>query len=71
MRFKKKRAEIKRLLSLLEDKHRRGFKFMYATQPFDQDINLIVDGLPDKQVSQALLQCRNSYYSLFEILKNA
>jgi len=71
MRFKKKRAEIKRILSMLDEKNQRGFKLMYADPPFDKDINLVVDELPDKNVSWALVQCLNSYHQLFEILKNA
>ena len=72
MKHKAKRKEIKRILSLLEDKHRRGFRLMY-TQPvdFDRDIDLVVDELPDIRVSWALQQCLNSYHQLFDILKNA
>lgn len=69
---KQLRAEIKRLLSLLEDKHRRGFVLMYAPDPKNNpDVYDIVDSMEAKKLQWALKQCQNSYYTLFKVIKNA
>ena len=68
---KQKRTEIKRLLSLLEDKHRTTFNRMYSPFDITQDVNITVDSMPTKQLQWALQQCQNSYYNLFKVLKRA
>jgi hypothetical protein len=68
---KQKRTEIKRLLSLLENKNRLMFNRMYSPNNIHQDINDTVDLMPAKQLPWALTQCQNSYYSLFKVVKHA
>ena len=68
---KQTRQEIKRILSLLEDKHRAFFNRMYAPYDITQDVNITVDAMEAKKLSWALQQCQNSYYKVFKVLKNA
>jgi phage anti-repressor protein len=68
---KQKRTEIKRILALLEDKHRHTFKLMYSHLDTTKDINLVVDDMPAKQLSWALAQCEETYHNIFKILKYA
>jgi hypothetical protein len=68
---KQRRAEIKRLLSLLEEKHHKTFKLMYSHLDTSKDINFVVDDMPAKQLQWALQQCQNSYYTLFKVIKSA
>jgi hypothetical protein len=67
---KQKRAEIKRLLSCLQDKNRYVFNLMYAPNNKDQDVNITVDEMPAKQLTWALQQCTTSYHQIFDILKS-
>lgn len=67
----KKRKEIKRLLSRLDEKNRHVFKLMYSHKDLEKDIDLIVDDMPSNKVSWALQQCQNSYYKIFRILKKS
>jgi len=66
---KQKRAEIKRLLSLLDIRHREGFNLMYSPLDITQDVYITVDSMPAKKLSWALTQCQNSYYEIFQLLK--
>jgi hypothetical protein len=68
---KQKRAEIKRLLSLLDEHNQLTFKRMYSHLDVTKDINFVVDDMPAKQLSWALTQCQNSYYKLFKVIKSA
>ncbi len=68
---KQLRAEIKRLLSLLEDKHRRMFVMMYSPPEENPNVYDLVDEMPTKRLQWALTQCQNSYYTLFKVIKNA
>lgn len=69
MNSKQRRAEIKRILSLLEESNRLIFKRMYSHLDLDKDINQVVDDMPTKQLAWALTQCQNSYHTIFNILK--
>lgn len=71
MNSKQKRAEIKRFLGLLTDHNRQIFVRMYSHDDLRKDINAVVDDMPAKQLTWALTQCENTYYNLFNILKNA
>ena len=66
---KQTRQEIKRILSLLEDKHRAFFNRMYAPYDITQDVNITVDTMEPKQLSWAFTQCSNTYNELFQIIK--
>jgi hypothetical protein len=66
---KQKRAEIKRILSLLTEASQLTFKLMYNHNDLDRDINLVVDEMPNKQLDWALKQCEVTYHSIFNILK--
>lgn len=68
---KQKRTEIKRLLGLLDEGCRHTFNRMYSHTDLTRDVNLVVDELPSKKVSWALQQCQNSYYGLFNKIKNS
>lgn len=68
---KQKRAEIKRLLSLLDESNRTIFNRMYSPLDITQDVNITVDSMPAKQLSWALTQCQNSYYKIFKVIKSA
>ena len=68
---KQKRAEIKRLLALLDSHNRDIFNRMYAPYDITQDTNITVDSMPAKQLSWALTQCQNSYYKIFKVIKSA
>lgn len=67
---KQKRNEIKRILPLLNDNNRRIFMRMYSHLDLNKDINLVVDEMPAKQLSWALIQVQNTYYEIFAILKS-
>jgi hypothetical protein len=69
MTAKQKRAEIKRILGLLDERNRHVFKRMYSQFGLDRDINLVVDEMPVKQLAWALKQCENSYHKIFAILR--
>lgn len=71
MRPLQKRAEIKRLLSLLEDHHRDIFNRMYSPTDVHQDVEETVDKIEAKKLDWALTQCQNSYYKLFKVIKSA
>jgi hypothetical protein len=64
-----KRAEIKRILALLDDAHRTVFKRMYSSLDQDLDINLVVAGMSTKHLDVALKLCETSYYEIFTILR--
>lgn len=66
---KQKRIEIKRLLSLLEERNRLVFKLMYSHTDLDKDVNEVVDELPAKRLNWALSQCQSSYHKLFDLLR--
>jgi hypothetical protein len=66
-----KRAEIKRILSLLEEANRTVFKRMYSSLAQDRDINLVVDEMSYQHLDVALKQCENSYHKIFTILRRA
>ena len=68
---KKRRAEIKRLLSLLDDQQRRMFVMMYSPPSENPDVYDLVDTMPAKRLPWALVQCQNSYYTLFKVIKSA
>lgn len=68
---KQKRAEIKRLLSLLDSQHRDIFNRMYSPRDVHRDVEETVDEMPAKQLSWALTQCQNSYYKLFKVIQSA
>ena len=70
MSAKQRRAEIKRILALLDDCHRRTFTYMYSPYDTTQDINITVDTMPAKQLEWALKQCETSYHEIFNILKD-
>lgn len=67
--YAQRRAEIKRLLSLLEDSNREVFNRMYSPFDITQDVNITVDSMPANQLSWALQQCQNTYYEIFRILQ--
>ena len=66
----KARTEIKRMLSLLTEENRYVFRLMYPYSN-SEDINLVVDGIPDKKIKWALKQVQNTYYGLFKKIKNS
>ena len=66
-----KKAEMKRILALLSDENRDIFKRMYSRLNLNEDINLVVDNLPEEKVDWALTQCKNTYYNLFKIIKES
>lgn len=68
MTTQKKRTEIKRILSKLDDDNRLMFKRMYSNNNLEKDINLVVDDMPTKQLDWALQQCKNTYHKIFKIL---
>ena len=70
MTSNQKRKEIKRILSLLEEKNRLMFKRMYSYPDLDKDINDVVDQMDSKKLSWALKQCQASYHEIFRILKS-
>ena len=65
-----KRAEIKRILGLLDDANRTVFKRMYSSLDLDRDINLVVDEMSYQHLGWALKQCENSYHKIFTILRS-
>lgn len=65
---KQKRAEIKRILSKLDEHNHLIFKRMYSHTDLERDINLVVDSMPARQLDWALQQCKNSYHQIFKIL---
>jgi len=69
MTHSQQRAEIKRILSLLDDSNRRVFKRMYSSLDPERDINLVVDEMSTKHLAQALKQCETSYHKIFAILR--
>jgi hypothetical protein len=66
---KQKREEIKRLLSLLDERNRTVFNLMYSPDNTNNDVNDTVDKMPAKRLDWALTQCQNSYYNLFKVIK--
>jgi len=66
---RQQRAEIKRILALLDDAHRTVFKRMYSSLEQERDINLVVDEMSTKHLAQALKQCETSYHKIFTILR--
>ena len=71
MTHHQKRAEIKRILALLEEANRTVFKRMYSSLDQDRDINLVVDEMSYQHLDVALKQCENSYHKIFTILRRA
>ena len=72
MTYAQKRAEIKRILELLEEGNRTVFKRMYSSLDQDRrrrDINLVVDEMSSQHLDCALKQCENSYHRIFAILR--
>ena len=69
MTHRQKRAEIKRILALLDDAHRTVFKRMYSSLDQDRDINLVVDEMSYQHLDMALKQCETSYHKIFTILR--
>ena len=69
MTYAQKRAEIKRILGLLEEGNRTVFKRMYSSLDQDRDINLVVDEMSWQHLDTALKQCENSYHKIFTILR--
>ena len=69
MTTRQKREEIKRLLALLTDHNRHIFKKMYSPST-DRDIDHVVDAMPARQLDWALQQVKNTYYGLFNKIKN-
>lgn len=65
------REQIKNFLSKLSTHNHRVFKLMYSPTNLDKDINQVVDDIPLRQVPWALQQCKNSYHSLFKMIKKA
>ena len=70
MTYAQKRAEIKRILGLLEEGNRTVFKRMYSSLDQDRDINLVVDEMSWQHLDTALKQCENSYHRIFAILRS-
>lgn len=66
---KQKRAEIKRILSKLEESNRNVFMRMYSHENLEKNINDVVDGMPTKKLDWALTQVKNTYYHIFKILQ--
>ena len=64
-----KRAEIKRILGLLDEANRTVFKRMYSSLDQDRDINLVVDEMSWQHLDMALSQCETSYHKIFTILR--
>ena len=71
MTYRQKRAEIKRILALLDDAHRTVFKRMYSSLDQERDINLVVDEMSWQHLAQALKQCETSYHKIFAILRGS
>lgn len=69
MTHHQKRAEIKRILALLDDAHRTVFKRMYSSLDQDRDINLVVDEMSWQHLARALKLCETSYHKIFTILR--
>ena len=69
MTHSQQRAEIKRILGLLDDSNRQVFKLMYSSLDPERDINLVVDEMSTKHLAQALKQCETSYHKIFAILR--
>jgi hypothetical protein len=69
MTHHQKRAEIKRILALLEEANRTVFKRMYSSLDQDRDINLVVDEMSYQHLDMALKQCETSYHKIFTILR--
>jgi hypothetical protein len=70
MTYAQKRAEIKRILGLLDEANRTVFKRMYSSLDQDRDINLVVDEMSYQHLDVALKQCENSYHKIFTILRS-
>lgn len=68
---KQKRTEIKRILAKLPDGNRNIFMRMYSHEDLARDINEVVDTMPAKKLNWALQQAENTYYGLFNIIKNS
>ena len=68
MKHIKKRKEIKRILSKLEQKNRNVFNLMYSPSDTGAEVNTVVDQMPDHQVSWALIQVKNTYHAIFTSL---
>jgi hypothetical protein len=66
---KQQREEIKRLLSLLNERNRTVFNLMYSPDNTNNDVNDTVDKMPAKKLNWALTQCQHSYYNLFKVIK--
>lgn len=67
-----KREKIKHILSKLDNRQRLIFIRMYAAAgKLDTDINDIVDQLPLEKLDWALQQCKNTYYRIFQIIKDS
>jgi hypothetical protein len=71
MTYAQKRAEIKRILGLLDEANRTVFKRMYSSLDQDRDINLVVDEMSWQHLDWALSQCETSYHRIFAILRRA
>ena len=69
MTHHQKRAEIKRILGLLDEANRTIFKRMYSSLDQDRDINLVVDEMSGQHLDCALKQCETSYHKIFTILR--
>lgn len=66
-----KRSRIKHILHRLDNRQRLVFLKMYANGKLDADINTVVDQLSLEKLDWALQQCKNTYYKIFQILKDS
>lgn len=66
---KQKRTKIKYILSKLDELNHQVFNRMYSPDNLEQDVNITVDNMPAAQLTWALVQCQNTYYQVFNILK--
>lgn len=67
---KQKRTEIKRILSKLTGKTHSTFMHVYSPLEPDKDINLVIAGIPVRELSWVLVKLQILYYKIFEILKS-
>ena len=68
MKHIKKRKEMKRILPKLEQGNRNMFNRMYSPNDLDAAVDTVVDQIPDRQVSWALVQVKNTYHAIFTSL---